>query len=82
MASLQIRDIPLNIEKKLKNEAKKYHRSLTQQAIATLEKGLGFTEPSKEKRKKTIQNLLDNPIVEDTSKLKDHIPLIREDRNR
>jgi hypothetical protein len=43
MPSLQVRDLPEAIYRKLLNEAEKEHRSLAQQAIAVLAIGLGVS---------------------------------------
>jgi len=41
MPTIQIRDLPEHLHYKLKEEAGKQHRSLSQQAIVVLSKGLG-----------------------------------------
>ena len=46
MPSIQVRDLPEQIYRKLKINAKKDHRSLSQQAIVTLKKGLGIDSNS------------------------------------
>ena len=47
MPSIQVRDLPEEIYNKIKNNAQKDHRSLSQQAIVTLKKGLGIDENHK-----------------------------------
>jgi plasmid stability protein len=57
MASLQIRDLPDQIYEKLKKEAKKKHRSLAQQALITLAKGLKTSDNPKERRTILLDSL-------------------------
>ena len=82
MAILQIRDIPEQIYEKLKSEAKKKHRSLAQQAVITLTKGLDTPSNPKERRSLLIDSLkLDNQEKK-SYKLSDPVKIIREDRER
>lgn len=55
MPTLQIRQLPDNIYKALKNAAKREKRSLSQQAIITLERGLGVSADYRERRKKILE---------------------------
>jgi len=82
MSSLQVRELPTNIYNKLQSEAKKKHRSLAQQAVVTIQKGLGITEEPKQRRQRLIQSFYENPIAFNTKNLPDPAKLIREDRNR
>ena len=82
MPSLQVRDLPEQIYRKLQMGAKKDHRSLSQQAIITIKKGLGITGNPKERRQKLIENILKKPISFDARQLDDPVDLIREDRER
>ena len=57
MAILQVRDLPDQIYEKLKKEAQKKHRSLSQQAIVTLAKGLDAPYNAKEMRLMLLESL-------------------------
>ena len=82
MPSLQVRDLPEHIYRKLQIIAEKEHRSFSQQAVVTLSKGLDTAENPKERRRKVVQTILEDPVIPDGSKLTDPVELIRKDRDR
>ncbi len=82
MPSLQVRELPEPIYRKLAAEADKEHRSLSQQAIAVLARGLGVVEDAKERRKRILDDLRKSPIKTIGKKALNPVDLIREDRNR
>ena len=82
MPSVQVRDLPEQIYNKIKNNAQKDHRSLSQQVIVTLKKGLGIDENPKERRRILVDQIMSRRITFDITKLDDPINLIREDRDR
>ena len=82
MPSLQVRELPEHIYQKLVAEAEREHRSLSQQAIAVLAKGLGVSLDPKERRRRLLDHLRENPIDVDHSKLGNTVDMIREDRDR
>ena len=45
MPALVIKDLPVEIHRRLKEEATRHHRSMTQQAIVILEQGLHRERP-------------------------------------
>ena len=82
MSSLQVRELPENIYYQLKKTAEQDHRSLAQQAVAVLAKGLNVSSSPKERRIALLQQIQqDSPL---NTKLLDITPeaLIREDRDR
>jgi len=82
MPSIQIRDLPEQIYSKIKNNAQKDHRSLSQQAIVTLKKGLGIDENPKERRRILVDQIMSRRVAFDIAKLENPVNLIREDRDR
>jgi len=82
MPSIQIRDLPEQIYNKIKNNAQKDHRSLSQQAIVTLKKGLGIDENHKERRRILVDQIMSRRVAFDIAKLENPVNLIREDRDR
>ena len=82
MPSIQVRDLPEQIYNKIKNNAQKDHRSLSQQAIVTLKKGLGIDENHKERRRILVDQIMSRRVAFDIAKLENPINLIREDRDR
>jgi len=82
MASLQVRDLPEQIYEKLKKEARKMHRSLAQQAVITLAKGLDTSHNPKEKRALLLDNIIKDIPDNKKYRLSDPVKIIREDRER
>lgn len=82
MPSLQVRDLPEHIYQKLLVNAKNQHRSLAQQAVVTLSKGLGTSEDPKDRRKKLMSRIRSCHPKTDSDNLKSPVDLIREDRER
>ena len=82
MPSIQVRDLPEQIYNKIKNNAQKDHRSLSQQAIVTLKKGLGIDENPKERRRILVDQIMSRRVAFDIAKLENPVNLIREDRDR
>ena len=71
MPSIQVRDLPEQIYRKLQINAKKNHRSLSQQAIVTLKKGLGVETNSKERRRILVDQILSPRISFEITSLED-----------
>ena len=82
MPSLQVRELPDQIYLKLQEEAKKEHRSLAQQAVATLAKGLDLEINPKKRRKELLKKISEEAIINNKSNLPDPVQLIRGDRER
>ena len=82
MPSIQVRDLPEQIYRKLQINAQKDHRSLSQQAIVTLKKGLDIDENPKERRRILVDQILSRRVLIDSDKFDDPVNLIREDRDR
>jgi plasmid stability protein len=81
MAMIQVRDVPDHIYRRLAEQAKREHRSLAQQTLAVLSRGLGVEMDAKARRQKVLEAVarMDHSR---TKKLRDPARLIREDRNR
>lgn len=82
MPSLQVRDVPIALYNKLKDEADLKHRSLTQQAVITLAKGLDVQLDAKERRRALFKKIEAMELPPGTENLPDPVDLIREDRDR
>ena len=83
MASIQIRKLPENIYSLLKRKAEAEHRSIAQEAIVLLAKGLDTSIAPKERRARLLQKIEEEAEFnsETTAKL-NPVELIREDRRR
>lgn len=81
MPLLQVRDCPEDIYKKIKYYAKCQNRTIAQQVVVVLEKGLGLDVPNIERRKKLLATIQSRNIVKKALSI-DDVALIREDRDR
>ena len=82
MSTLQIRNLPDDIYKKLTILAKKENRSIARQATAMLRDALGFKKNNKTKREALIAELDDSPIKVNLKNKMNAVEMIREDRER
>jgi plasmid stability protein len=82
MASLQVRDLPHHIYQKLVKGAKEEHRSLAQQAIALLAKGLGLDESPQRRRAAIVRRIAERNLPDRTKTLTPPQDLLRQDRTR
>jgi plasmid stability protein len=82
MPSLQIRDLPDHIYRRLVEEAERERRSLAQQAIVVLNRGLNVEVREYKERLRSVlegRSKIDRKITE---KLPSFVDSIREDRDR
>jgi hypothetical protein len=81
MPLIQVRDVPDHLYRLLAEQAAKERRSLAQQVIAVLARGLDAEPDAKARRRKVLETILASgrPIPR---KLSDPAKLIREDRRR
>ena len=81
MPLLQVRECPEDIYRKISHVAKNENRTIAQQVVVLLEKGLGQQESNIERRKRLMEKLQNRQISPDI-KVIDSVSLIREDRDR
>lgn len=79
MPTLQVRDVPEHIYRTLAEQAKRERRSLAQQAVATLAKGLQLQADPRERRQAALKRLRGSGPVKWAL---DPVALIRQDRGR
>ena len=82
MASLQVRECPPHIYQRLEQLAEQEHRSLAQETVAVLARGLGLEENPSARRKRVLEQLRRNPPIRTKESYPDPAALIREDRER
>jgi len=83
MPSLQVRDLPVNIYQRLQRKAKAEHRSLAQEAVITLARGMETGVSHKERRRKLLQAIGEQPCCSaEKATAIDPVQLVREDRER
>jgi len=81
MPLLQVRDCPEDIYRKITMAAKGQNRTIAQQVLVLLERGLGQEQPNVERRRQLFEKI-NRRNVPQKAQLTDAVALIREDRNR
>ncbi len=81
MPSLQVRELPENIYQLLQKKAADEHRSLSQEAIIVLAKGLNTSISHKARREKLLQSIAENQTNKNITEI-DPVKFIQEDRDR
>ena len=81
MALIQVRDVPDHLYRSLVEQAEKERRSLAQQVVAVLGRGLAEDVDAKSRRRKVLEAIrAARPIK--SAKLSEPAKLVREDRRR
>ena len=81
MPSLQIRDVPMKVYKKLKELAESEKRSVSQQALLLLERGMVSADDRLARRRMVLDMIKESWKTLPPTKL-DPVKMIREDRDR
>lgn len=81
MPSLQIRKLPEDLYLALKQAAARKHRSISQQAIVSLNRGLRPRIDNKERRKKVLESIEENSARWASISDEQIVQWIREDRD-
>ena len=81
MPLLQVRDFPGDIYEEITLEAKRQNRTIAQQTIVLIKKGLAREISNKERRRIVLEKVKNRKIPE-AAKALDAVKFIREDRNR
>lgn len=77
---IHVRDIPDDIYRRLTDQAKEERRSLTQQVIAVLARGLNARVDAKGRRRIALEAIQSDRVH--TGRLSNPAKLVREDRKR
>jgi len=81
VTTLQVREVPMAVYGALTEASQQEHRSLAQQTLVTLERGLGLAEDPVKRRQRVLRTIAETPIAEGES-LPDPVEFVREDRSR
>jgi hypothetical protein len=81
MPLLQVRDFPDDIYAEISFAARKEHRTIAQQTIVLIQKGLGREEANRERRRRVLAEIAAMDVPE-AAKALDDVKLIREDHER
>jgi len=82
MPSLQVREMPDVLYGALQEHARQEHRSLAQQAVVTLARGMDLIEKPVERRRALLERIKDNAVCPPNLDLPDAAELVKEDRAR
>ncbi len=83
MSSLQVRDLPENIYYQLQKNARAEHRSLAQEAVVVLARGLKVSASNRDRREKLLEMISLSDIQGSAAaKQINPVDLVREDRER
>ena len=81
MPLLQVRDFPNDIYEEISFEAMRQNRTIAQQTIVLIKKGLGEEISNRERRRQLIEDINSRTVPENAKKI-DCVKFIREDRAR
>ena len=81
MPLLQVRECPEDVYKKIAMAAKRQNRTIAQQVVVLLEKGLGQEQSNRERRTQLLIQIESRHIPDDVKAI-DATAWIREDRDR
>jgi len=79
--TLQVREVPAAVYGALSEASRKEHRSLAQQTLVTLERGLGLAEDPVKRRERVIHSIVEAGLAGGAD-MRDPVELVREDRER
>jgi hypothetical protein len=81
MPLLQVRDFPADIYDEISYEAKQQNRTIAQQTIVLIKKGLGEEISNQERRRRLLEKIRNRDVPESVKAI-DPVKWIREDRDR
>ncbi len=81
MPTLQVRNLPEHIYRRIAERAKAKRSSITNETIYLLQRSLEMDESKKEQRLALINKMEKNPVP-DANNFPDPVKMIREDRDR
>jgi hypothetical protein len=81
MPLLQVRDFPDDVYEEIIFEAHRQNRTIAQQTVILIKKGLGEEVSNKERRRLAVERTFSRHIPQNV-KTVDYIKFVREDRDR
>jgi len=81
MPLLQVRDFPADVYEEITFEARRQNRTIAQQTVVLIKKGLGEAISNRERRRLALERTNAREIPPDAQSA-DYVKLVREDRNR
>jgi hypothetical protein len=81
MPLLQVRDFPEDVYEEITFEARRQNRTIAQQTIILIKKGLGEEMSNKERRRLAVERTFSRNVPYNV-KAVDYVTFVREDRGR
>jgi hypothetical protein len=81
MPLLQVRDFPDDVYEEITFEAHRQNRTIAQQTVILIKKGLGEEISNKERRRRALERTFSRDVPQN-AKTVDYVPFVREDRDR
>jgi hypothetical protein len=81
MPLLQVRDFPEDIYEEITFEARRQNRTIAQQTVILIKKGLGEEMSNRERRRLAVERSFARDVPRDV-KSADYVKFVREDRDR
>jgi len=81
MPLLQVRDFPGDVYEEITFEARRQNRTIAQQTIVLIKKGLGEEISNQERRQRVLEKIKGRSVSKEAKEV-DYVKLIREDRAR
>jgi translation initiation factor 2 beta subunit (eIF-2beta)/eIF-5 len=81
MPLLQVRDFPGDIYEEITFEARRQNRTIAQQTVILIKKGLGEEISNKERRRLALERTFSRNVPQNV-KIADYVKFVREDRDR
>ena len=82
MPGLQVRECPDSLYRRLVEDAEREHRSIAQQAVAAMARGLGMAENSAARRRLLLARIEARQRATDPASWPDPVALLALDRQR
>jgi hypothetical protein len=81
MPLLQVRDFPEDVYEEITFEAHRQKRTIAQQTVILIQKGLGEEMSNKERRRLAVERTFSRDVPQKVKSV-DYVQFVREDRNR
>jgi hypothetical protein len=81
MPLLQVRDFPEDVYAEITFEARRQNRTIAQQTLMLIKKGLGEEMSNKERRRLAVERTFSRDVPQ-KAKAVDYVQFVREDRDR
>jgi hypothetical protein len=81
MPLLQVRNFPDDIYEEITFEARRQNRTIAQQTVILIKKGLGEEMSNRERRRRALERTFSRNVPQNVKSV-DYVQFVREDRDR